>query len=109
LGLVATLLLFLLAGCMVIPGTGTLHIRNELTGCRSITAVYLYEQGGLDKGSSIIRSPICPNEYHIEMSVSPGVYIIKAEINNGVETAILDRTVEEGKYHLVYIYNSYIL
>jgi hypothetical protein len=94
--LVAVPLLFLQAGCMVVPGTGTLHIRNEMTACRTITALYLYEQGDPDKGSSIIRSIICPNEYHIEMGVTPGNYTIESDIDSGVETAFVYQTVEEG-------------
>jgi hypothetical protein len=105
---VAVPLLIPLAGC-VYPGTGTLHIRNEMTACRTITALYLYKHEDLDRGSSIIRSPICPNEYHIELGVAPGDYTIEAEIDNGVETAIVDRTVEEGTYYFVNIYNHYIL
>ena len=100
-------LLFLLAGC-VFPGTGTLHIRNEMTACRPITALYLYEKGDPDKGSSIISSPMCPNESHTELGVDPGDYIIEAEIDNAVETAIRNQTVDEGTYHIVHIYDSNI-
>jgi len=106
--LITVPLLFLLASC-VLPGTGTLRIRNEMTACRRITALYLYEQGEPDKGSSIISSPLCPNESHTEMGVQPGDYIIEAEIDNGVETAIVYKTVEAGTYYVVNIYDSDIL
>jgi hypothetical protein len=106
--LVAVLLLFLLTGC-VFPGTGTLHIRNEMTACRSITALYLYKESDQDRGSSIISSPLCPNEGHTEGMVDPGEYIIEAEIDNGAETATRNQSVEEGTYHIVHIYDSNIL
>ena len=69
--LAAVSLLVLLTSC-VFPGTATLKIRNEMTSCRTITALYLYEQGDTDRGSSIISSFICPNESHTEYRVNPG-------------------------------------
>jgi hypothetical protein len=106
--LVAALLLFLTAGC-VISGTGTLNIRNEMTACRRITALYLFEQGSMNKGSSIISTPLCPNESHTEMAVYPGYYTIEAEIDYGAETAVTGQTVEEGTYYIIRISDSYIL
>ena len=75
---------------------------------RPITALYLYEKGDPDKGSSIISSNMCPNESHTEWGVDPGDYIIEAENDNGVEITIINQTVDEGTYHIVHIYDSNI-
>jgi hypothetical protein len=103
--LIVVSLLVLLTGC-VFPGTATLKIRNEMTACRTITALYLYEQEDTDNGSSIINSPICPNESYTEWGVVPGDYTIEAEIDNGAETAIINKTIEEETYYIININNS---
>jgi len=103
--LVTVPLLFLLAGC-VFPGTGTLHIRNEMTACRPITALYLYEKGDPDKGSSIISSPMCPNESHTEWGVIPGDYTIEAEMKPPLETKQLTRGLTISFISMTAIYNK---
>ena len=104
---VSTFLICLGAGC-VFPGTGTLHIRNEMTSGRVITNLYIYEPGS-SRGSSVISSDLYPNEVHIEYGVTPGDYIIEAEINNGLETAVDSESVEDGTYHTLWITDGDIL
>ena len=101
---IALILLLLTAGC-VLPGTGTVRIRNEFTGGQDITALYLYLSGNTDKGSSIISSPIYPNNTYTKMGVDPGEYIIEAALSTG-ETAFDNTTVEEGQINIVWLRDS---
>ena len=110
---IATLLLllaavlFVMSSC-VLPGTGTIHIRNKLSS-GEITELYIYPDGSLDKGSSVISSPLALDELHIELGVDPGDYTIEAIIDGGTDTAIVDKTVEEGTVHIVWIVDSDII
>lgn len=102
-----SLFLFVLSGC-VLPGTGTLRVRNEMTGGRVITNLYIYEAGS-SQGSSVISSSIYPNETHTEYGIAPGSYIIEAEIDFGAETAIETKAIEEGTWHTLWIMDGDIL
>ncbi len=97
----------LFTGC-VFPGSGTVRIRNEMTASRVITSLYMYLEGSSSKGSSI-ASEIHPNEIHTEYGVEPGDYIIEAEIDGGLETAIDTVSVVEGTWHVVWFYDGDIL
>ena len=100
-------ILLVMSGC-VLPGTGTIHIRNKLTS-GEITELYIYPDGSLDKGSSVISSPLAIDELHIELGVDPGDYTIEAIIDGGPTTAKDYVTVEEGTIHVVWIFDSDII
>lgn len=101
------LIFIVLSGC-VLPGTGTIRIRNEMTGGRAITNLYIYE-AGTTSDYSVISSSIYPNETFTDYGVSPGYYIIEAEIDFGAEWAFEAEEVEEGVFYVVWITDSDIL
>ena len=98
----------LLAGFLtscVLPGTGTLHIRNELTGGQDITAIYLFTAESTYKGSSIISNPLMPNNTIAEYGIVPGDYLIEAELDDG-QTAIISTEVVENQINIIWIRDS---
>jgi len=97
--------LFMVMSSCVLPGTGTIHIRNKLSS-GEITELYIYPDGSLNKGSSVLSSPLAIDELHIELGVDPGDYTIEAIIDGGPATAIVYKTVEEDTIHIVWIYDS---
>jgi len=108
----ATLLLLavaviLISGC-VLPGTGTIHVRNRLSS-GDITSLYIYPDGSLDKGSSVISSPLAYDELYIELGVDPGDYTVEAIIDGGTNTAQDYVSVEEGTIHAVWIGDGDVL
>ena len=100
-------LILILSGC-VLPGTGTLRVRNEMTGGRMITNLYIYETGS-SQGFSVISSVMYPNETHTEYGLAPGSYIIEAEIDYGAETAIDSKAIEADTWHTLWIMDGDIL
>ena len=94
------------------PGSGVADMSGrmvyELTGGRVITNLYIYETGS-SQGSSVISSVMYPNETHTEYGLAPGSYIIEAEIDYGVETAIDSEEIEEGTWHTLWIMDGDIL
>jgi hypothetical protein len=95
------------AGC-VLPGTGTISVRNRLSGDRQITALYIYPQGSPDT-SNEISGPMDYNDTHCELGVAPGAWTIEAVIDSGAATAKENVTVVEGTLYPIWISDSDII
>ncbi len=73
--------LFLFGSC-VLRGTGTINVRNNLSGGRQITALYIYPTGSPDS-SNEIDEPLLHDEVHWEYLVAPGPTTVHAVLDSG--------------------------
>jgi hypothetical protein len=108
----ASILLFsallMLVGC-VFPGTGTIHVRNLLSGDKQITAIYIYPQGSGDKGSDKLSGVLDYGELDVELGVAPGNWTVECEVDGGPAAAFKDITIEEGVIDVVWMYDNDIV
>jgi hypothetical protein len=100
--IVLSIALLLLGSC-VLPGTGTMNVRNRLSG-REITALYIYPQGDPDTQNEI-SSPMEYDDVHMETGLEPGMWTVKAIVDSGADTATEDVEIEEGVIDIVWILN----
>jgi hypothetical protein len=95
----------LLLGSCVLPGTGTINVRNRLGGDRQITALYIYPTGTPDTVNEI-SSALDYNDLHSEIGVDPGAWTIEAIVDGGPDKAIEDVIIEDGVIEVVWIIDS---
>lgn len=95
----------LLLGSCVLPGTGTINVRNRLTGDRQITALYIYPTGSPDTANEI-SSPMDYDDVHSEIGLDPGPWTVESIVDGGAASAIEEVNVEEGTIDVVWIVDS---
>lgn len=95
----------LVLGSCVWPGTGTIRLRHDLSGARTITAVYIYPTGSPDT-DNWISSTMVHGDVQSILGVPPGPTTVVAVINSGAETASETLTVTDGTIHVVWIVDS---
>jgi len=88
-------------GSCVLPNTGTIHVKNRLSGDRNITELYIYPTAFPDTDNEI-SSPLAYNDTYDEIGLDPGDYTIKSIIEGG-GSVIDTKTVEDGVYHIVWV------
>ncbi len=89
------------AGC-VLPGTGTISVRNNLDGDQQVTALYIYPTGSPDTESEI-SSPLDHGDRHCELGVAPGAWTVEAIIDSGADSEVHNLTIVEGTLYPVVI------
>jgi len=89
------------AGC-VLPGTGTISVRNNLDGDQQVTALYIYPTGSPDTQSEI-SSPLHHGDRHCELGVAPGPWTVEAIIDSGADSEVHNLTIEEGTLYPIVI------
>jgi hypothetical protein len=95
-------------GSCVLPGTGSINVKNRLSGGKVITDLYIYPTGSPDT-SSDLGGTLAYNETHAVLGVAPGPTTVHVIIDSGAAEAEETLTVEEGTWYPVWIGDSDIL
>jgi hypothetical protein len=76
-------MLFTLGGCIWPPGTGTICVRSMLCWDKTITALYIYQEGTPGTPVNRIDSPLEWFDEHLATGLQPGSWTVYAVVDNG--------------------------
>jgi hypothetical protein len=90
----------LLLGSCVLPGTGTIHVKNRLSDQKDIARLYIYPTGSPD--TQIDHGTLSYNETHDEIGLEPGPWTVECVVE-GYGSIVDDVLVEEGVFHILWV------
>jgi hypothetical protein len=86
-------------GSCVLPNTGTIHLKNQLSDEKTIDNLYVYPTGTPDTVSD--HSDLDYSETHDEIGLTPGAWTVES-VFTGYGSIYDDVLVEDGHYEILW-------